>query len=310
MLRSLRQIIGYRIEARDGTLGRAKDCLFDDQSWAVRYLVVDTGGWLLGRQVLISPESLGEPDWGKGTVPVTLTKEQVEESPGVESHLPISRRHEQRLAAYYRWQPYWIEPSLSGVPGPGMVVPAALALADDGEDEPDPEPHLRSISDVTGYHIQATDGEAGRVADFLVQTEGWVIRYLVVNTRQGLPGRKILVSPAWVAGVDWEEKRLRMDLRRRAIRDSLEFDPAVPVNREYEVRLYDYYGRPRYWEAAGPPTDGPKQPAAPVRRTRAMARRLRGGAPALRGPGAQPGRRTGIHRGAARRAGNVAGKRS
>jgi len=246
MLRSMNEIIGYKIEASDGELGRAKDFLFDDHSWIVRYLVVDTGGWLQDRQVLISPQAMREPDWTRGAIPVALTKQQVENSPPIESDLPVSRQHEQRLAEHYSWQPYWqYEPF--GAPISMLGVLSEVSEKDSGKKDTPGNPHLRSVKKVTGYRIHASDGEISHVAEFIVQTEGWVIRYLVVDTHNWLPGKKILVSPAWVKQVSWDERRVHVDLSRQEIRGSVEFDPSAPINREYEARLYDYYGRPKYW---------------------------------------------------------------
>ncbi|MBK9166200.1 MAG: PRC-barrel domain-containing protein [Bryobacterales bacterium] len=109
------------------------------------------------------------------------------------------------------------------------------------------DPHLRSVREVSGYRIRAADGEIGRVADFIVDTDGWAIRYLVVDTRNWLPGRKVLVAPRWVQSIDWGDRLVHVRLHREDIKNSPEFDPNEPVNREYEARLYDYYGRPRYW---------------------------------------------------------------
>jgi hypothetical protein len=247
MLRSMNEIMGYKIEASDGELGRAKDFLFDDHSWVVRYLVVDTGGWLQDRQVLISPLATREPDWTRGGIPVALAKKQIENSPRIESDLPVSRQNEQRLADYYSWQPYWQYGVPLGAPVAMLPVLSTEFAIDSGKKDSTGDPDLRSVKEVTGYRIHASDGEIGHVADFIVQTEGWVIRYLVVDTRNWLPGRKILVSPAWVKRVDWDEKRLHVDLSRQEIRGSVEFDPSAPINRDYEARLYDYYGRPKYW---------------------------------------------------------------
>jgi hypothetical protein len=243
----MNEIIGYKIEAKDGELGRAKDFLFDDRSWAVRYLVVDTGEWLLDRQVLISPQAMKGPDWARGTIPVALTKTQVENSPGIESDLPVSRQHEQQLAEYYSWQPYWQFGLPLGSPISMMPVPAAISVEESGKKDVPGDPDLRSVKAVAGYHIHASDGEIGHVAEFVVDTEDWIIRYLVVDTRNWLPGKKVLVSPAWVKRVSWDEKSLHVEMTRQQIRGSVAFDSSAPINREYEARLYDYYGRPKYW---------------------------------------------------------------
>jgi hypothetical protein len=110
------------------------------------------------------------------------------------------------------------------------------------------EHHLRSTREVIGYHIQARDGEIGHVEDFIADDQTWAIQYMVVDTRNWLPGRKVLIAPAWIEKVDWLERLVHVDLLRETIQNSPEFDPSAPVNRAYEVRLYDYYGRPKYWD--------------------------------------------------------------
>lgn len=115
---------------------------------------------------------------------------------------------------------------------------AAAAIAD---------PHLRSAREVIGYHIQAKNGDIGHVEDFIVDDEAWAIRYMVVDTQNWLPGKKVLVAPVWIESIHWAEAKVRVTLTRAKIKKSPEFDPAAPVNREYEDRLYDFYGRPKYW---------------------------------------------------------------
>jgi sporulation protein YlmC with PRC-barrel domain len=106
---------------------------------------------------------------------------------------------------------------------------------------------LRSLEEVKGYHIQATDGKIGHVEDFIVDDESWEIRYLVVDTRKWLHGKQVLLSPKWIQEIKWLESNVYVDLSREAVRNSPKYDPFSPVNREYEIRLYDYYGRPKYW---------------------------------------------------------------
>jgi hypothetical protein len=170
--------------------------------------------------------------------PVKLTKEQVEKSPHIHADQPVSRQMEGDLYGYYGWLPYW------------HAGAYAAAVAASASSEQDGDPHLRSTKQVIGYHIQATDGEIGHVEDFVFDDETWTIRYLVVNTQNWLPGKSVLVSPQWVKEVSWAERKVHLDLKRGVIEESPEFDPSVPVNREYEVRLYDYYGRPHYWTRA------------------------------------------------------------
>jgi hypothetical protein len=235
MLRSIKSLRGYSLRATDGKVGKSHGFYFDDQTWTVRYLVVDTGTWLLDRLVLLSTASLGNPEWERKVFPVGLTMEQVEKSPSISVDEPVSRQMEVDLHGYYGWHPYWH--------GPAYIAAAqgSAQKRDQGD------PHLRSTREVIGYHIQTTDGEIGHVDDFVVDDEAWVIRYVVVDTQNWLPGKKVLIAPQWIADVDWAGRRVSTDLAKDAIENGPEFDPSLPVNREYEVRLYDYYGRPHYW---------------------------------------------------------------
>jgi hypothetical protein len=206
--------------------------------------VTATGSGLSGRQVLISPLSIGQPDHDQRTLPVTLTVKQVADSPPVDSDLPVSRQHEIRLADHYRWPAYW-EPA--GVPLAGPSLTAVPDLAVERVDHPG-DPHLRSVEAVSTYSIQAVDKATGHVVDFIAETDGWRIRYMVAATRDFLPGKKVLVAPDWLTEVDWAGRVVHVSLTSEQLKGCEGFDPSKPVNRELETRLYDYYGRPRYWE--------------------------------------------------------------
>jgi hypothetical protein len=239
MLRSVKELRGYAVQAVDGEIGKVDGFFFDDLTWTTRYLVADTGGWLFNRLVLLSTISLGQPEWEEHVFPVRLTKEQVENSPPVTVDRPVSRQMEERLARYYGWPRYWTGTTAA-------VVSKAIAEMEK-ENLIRSDPHLRGTREVIGYHIRATDGEIGHVEDFIVEDSSWVLRYLVVNTRDLLPGKSVLVAPTWVDSVSWAERNVHVDLARETIKNGPEFDPAAPVNRTYELRLYDYYGRPKYW---------------------------------------------------------------
>lgn len=241
MLRSVKEFVGYDIKALDGKIGTAKDLCFDDVSWAVRYLVVDTGRWLPGRLVLLAPAALDHPDWGRKTLPVLLTREQVEKSPPIDADKPVSMQREAELHRYYGWPLYPIYPP------PGDVLPTPPPPPPKGQQPESSDPHLRSFMEVAGYHIQATDDRIGHLDDMIVEDSTWHLRYLVVDTRNWLPGRKVLVAPQWVTRISWDDRILSVDLPLETVRNSPELDYGQPVNREYELRLYDYYGRPKYW---------------------------------------------------------------
>ncbi len=244
MLRSLREIKGFDLRATDGEIGKVADFQFDDVDWTVRYMVAETGNWLLGRRVLISPVELGRPDWDNRRLPIALTQDQIERSPDVAAEAPVSRQKETELAMYYGWMPYWGQ-----VGSPAMVFPAKYAGTQPAREdrEQSGDPHLRSVKEVLGYHIRARDEKIGHVEDFLTD-ENWVIRYIVVDTRNWLPGRTVLVAPPWIQDVDWAESLVHVHLEAEEIRTAPEWDPDRPVSREYEQALHEHYGRPPYWE--------------------------------------------------------------
>lgn len=249
MLRSAKDLAGYVLKATDGEIGRCKDFLFDDEQWTVRYMVADTGKWLPGRKVLISPISLGDPDWPSGIFPVTLTKKQIEEAPDLKEDAPVSRQYESKWFSYYHYPYYWGSGGVWGI-GSMPTAPSAEKEKEPAqaiEEEESGDSHLRSVQEVAGYHIQATDGEIGHVEDFVLDDETWMLRYVVVDTRNWLPGKKVIVPPSWVESVDWTSEKVSVDFTREKVKNSPEYDPAAPVNREYEERLYDFYGRPKYW---------------------------------------------------------------
>jgi len=245
MRRSLNDLVGYTIRANDGDIGKVSEFYFDDQGWTIRYVVVDTGGWLPGRNVLISPVAFGSPDWESRAFPVNLTKEQVQNSPSIDTDKPVSRQHETELHGYYGWPVYWGTNAAYGAfEAPPLLLMESVKEDEASPEEPEGDTHLHSTSEVAGSHIEAIDGEIGHVEDFVVDDETWVIRYLLVDTRNWLPAKHVLVSPRWSTQVSWAESKVFVDLTRDAIKNSPEFDPRKPITLDYEGELHDYYGRP------------------------------------------------------------------
>jgi sporulation protein YlmC with PRC-barrel domain len=255
MLRSVKDLHGYTIQATDGDMGEVYEFYFDDETWTVRYLVVETGTWLSGRRVLISPAVLGQPDMEDERLPVALTREQVRSSPQIDIEQPISRQKEKELNEYYGWPAYWAginpfgyDPALQEAV---MASQTAVEEEPEKEKDADAEPlhniHLRSSRQVIGYHIQASDGSLGHVQDFIVDDETWDIRYMVVDTRNWWPGKQVLVAPQWIQQVSLEDEKVHVDLTRESIRGGPEFDNLTTVNRDYESKLYDHYKRRKYW---------------------------------------------------------------
>jgi hypothetical protein len=255
MLTKTTTLKGFEVQAQDGQLGIVDDFYFDDETWAIRYLTVETGNWADNRQVLISPISIVHVDWQAKCLDVSLTKKQVQNSPAIDTHKPVSRQHEIAYLGYYGYGQYWGGPYLWGptaYPSELAISNSIFATKGSAESMADrmwqeSDSHLRSSAAVTGYHVVATDGEVGHVDGFLVDDRAWAIRYLEVATRNWWPGAKVLVSPLWVDEVNWEGSRVYVGLSRETIKSSPEYLESMPITREYEEKLYLHYGRPSYW---------------------------------------------------------------
>ncbi len=239
MLGKVRTIKGYSLEGIDGEIGKVEEFYFDDRHWTIRYLVANTGDWLTGRKVLISPYALVAVSDEKKSISINLMKSQIEGSPSLDSDKPVSRQFENEYNGYYGWPNYW-----SGSLAWGLYP----FIARDRKEIPLPvveevagDPHLRSTDEVTGYHIQATDGEIGHVDDFIIDDVTWDIRYLIVKTQNWLPGKKILVSPQWIGSVSWDESKVFVNLLRETIRDSPEYSEDTLLTTEYESGLHRHY---------------------------------------------------------------------
>jgi len=248
MLNKAKAMKGYKLKSLDGEIGKVKEFYFDDKHWVIRYLVADTGNWLTGRQVLISPYSLESVNKDDELLTVNLTKKQIEASPSLNSDKPVSRQFEETYYGYYGWPMYWDGPYMWGS-YPKIVRDSGKWKAiDKGEKQWDP--YLRSTSAVIGNNIQAEDGEIGHVEDFIIDEDMWAIRYLVIDTKNWWPGKKVLVSTKWIDRISWSQSKVFVNLTREIIKKAPEYtDESLLVldYRKYETGLHDYYKREGYW---------------------------------------------------------------
>ena len=251
MLRTMQELKSYVIGASDGDVGHVKDFFFDDEDWVIRYLVVETGSWLSSRKVLISPYAIGDADWNAHRLLVRISKAQVTHSPDIDTEKPVSRQNEVLYADYYGYPYYW---EGGGYWGGDMYYPTLPLSANAGvKSKAEPrqvsdDPHLRSCQAVVGYRIHASDGEVGHVSAMLVDEETWAIRYLVVDTSNWWMGHQVLIPPQWIAGIDWYQSSVDINLTRDSIQGSPVFESSDALNRQHELDLYRYYDRPNYWE--------------------------------------------------------------
>jgi sporulation protein YlmC with PRC-barrel domain len=245
MLYKVKTLTGYKLHCLDGEIGKVYEFYFDDKHWTIRYLIANTGNWLTGRQVLISPYALKAVDYDEQHISINLTKKQIEESPSLDTDKPVSKQFEVSYYGYYRWPMYWTGSYMWGrYPSPVINLEE---WKNDNQEKKTWDPNLRSTHEVRGYHIQATDGEIGHVEDFIVDDKTWAIRYLIINTQNWWPGKKVLVSPKWIHRVSWDETKAFIDLPRETIKQSPEYTDGSLLSRDYETELHLHYNRQGYW---------------------------------------------------------------
>jgi hypothetical protein len=245
MLIKAKTLEGFKLNSLDGEIGKVKEFYFDDRHWTIRYLVADTENWLAGRQVLISPYALKGVIKSLRHLSVDLTKKQIKDSPSLNSDKPVSSQFEESYYEYYGWPMYWSGPNMWGAYHHIERNREKWGKFHRGEKAWDR--HLRSTHAVSGYHIQALNGEVGHVEDFIIDDETWAIRYLVVDTRNWWPGKTVLVSPQWIERVSWNESKVFVNLDRETIKESPEYTEASLITRDYEIRLHGHYNRKGYW---------------------------------------------------------------
>lgn len=244
MKRSVNSLIGFTMGATDGEIGKVKEFYFDDETWTIRYLIVETGSWLFGRKVLISPIALLTPDWENEIFPINLTKEQIKNSPDIDTEKPVSRQQEIEMYAHYPWGSYWGNGFGAGtIPPPVSMYDVVLGGNENNINKKEQgDPHLRSTEKVTGYKINADYGEIGNVEDFLIDDSSWKIDFIVVDTGNLLPGKKVLISPSWIKDINWDNSEVTINATVDSIKNSPEYDPSQSLTDEYAASLQKYYG--------------------------------------------------------------------
>ncbi|MGB7934221.1 MAG: PRC-barrel domain-containing protein [Gammaproteobacteria bacterium] len=221
------------LHAVDGAIGTVEALYFDEVNWAVRYLLVDTKDWLMGRRVLISPVAVGEVRAEEQTMFIELTRAQIETSPPLDTDQPVSRRYEEAYYRHYNWPVYWEEDRQSG------VAPAQRVLQ---------KKRLQGTARVEGCVVVAADGAIGAVRDIFVDIRYWIIRYLEIEIRGDRPGRHVLVSTGWIERVNWADRIVNIDLACVAIDTAPGYDASRGISRDYEAGLFRHYGRRGYWQ--------------------------------------------------------------
>jgi len=254
MLIKAKTLKNYKLNSLDGEIGKVKDLYFEDQYWTIRYLIANTGNWLTGRQVLISPNSIASINKEEQCINVNLTKNQIENSPSLDSDKPVSMQFQEKYYGYFALPMYGMGMGMGmEMEGVGTMLPylpiendeerlKAIAKEQDGWD-----PHLRSTHNVNGYNIQGIDDTIGHLEDFIIDDETWEIRYLIIDTQNWLPGKKILLAPQWIESVSWDESKLTVNFLCEDIKQSPEYTEETILDRDFETSLYQHYNREGYW---------------------------------------------------------------
>jgi uncharacterized protein YrrD len=231
MYQKIKELYGKKLSATDGHIGHVTDFYFDDKTWTIRYLVVDTGAWLTGRMVLLTSHAFG-PSFGKSeTEPdlltVNLTRKQIEDSPSIDTQRPVSRQYELEYYRYYGWPAYWEAGGMLGVAGFGApeLTPIPEKPSHHEHNQKD-DIHLRSTQSITGYNIQATDGAIGSVSGFMVDGRNWLIREIVVETGHWLARKEILLLPINIERISYEDSTVTINLTKEDLKQTMTNDVA------------------------------------------------------------------------------------
>jgi sporulation protein YlmC with PRC-barrel domain len=245
MLTNLKTLKDYRLNANDGEVGGIKEFLFDDKFWTIRYLVVNTGNWLSKRRVLLSPYFIGDADHRHGLININLLKEQIENSPSLDNDQPVSRQYEESYYGYYGAPVYWSGSSMWG--SSRSIIRERDKWNITHENMDTWNSNLISSKEISGYDIRASNGQIGDLDDFILDDENWAIRYLAIDTKSWLPGKKVLISPEWIQNIREDNSEVQVNLSLEAIKDAPAWDEDQIITRDYETKLFNYYGRKGYW---------------------------------------------------------------
>ena len=224
MQHTVKSLTGFKMNATDGEMGEVKELYFDDENWAVRYLIVETGNWFSNKKVLISPQALLTPDWSNKNFPINLTKDQIKNSPDIDTARPVSHRQQIEMYGHYAWERYGGSGFYAGGSAAVMNLPPVIDEEIIKENDPDrnhddDDPHLRSTEKVSGYFIHATDGDIGHINDFMIESDTWKITNIIIDTHNWIGGKKILIPVRHVKEIQWDNFKIIVDVSKEYLND-------------------------------------------------------------------------------------------
>lgn len=237
-IRGIASITGFSILAKDGEIGRVSDLYFDNQQWVARYLIIDTGEWLAGRQLLLPPMAIQSIDWDNKSIFLNLSKDQIEASPAIAFGEQITQQWERDLFANLGWSGYWNGDKLWGkndVPDASFRPSVEIA----GQDTPieQPSSHLTRAVEVIGYRVQGLDDGLGNISDLLVDDHSWEIRWMMVDTRPWWFGGNVLVNIKAIDRMATDTKSIHVNLTKEEVRDcpELQIGETLTIQEEQDL---------------------------------------------------------------------------
>ncbi len=259
MLRKLHSLKSFVVNGKNGKLGKVDDFYFDQEQFVVRYLVIDTGSWLEHEQTLISTHAIDNIDFDSSIIHVNLSSDELEDSPSIEKNEPISKSKEKALIEYFGWPDYWKKSHSSdselihaGITERKKLLNfKTLQKEDEAKQKAKKvESNLRSLEEIRGYKIHAKDDKFGHLEDLFVEEEdSWIIRYLLIDTRNIMEGKLVIIAPEWIESINWFDKEIFIDKDKKEIEESPEYkEEKAPIDKSYEELLYDHYDEKKYWK--------------------------------------------------------------
>lgn len=208
-------MLGQKLDASDGTVGAVRDLFFDEETWTVRYVVLETGKWLAKREVLLPSANVIRENKNGVTLKTAASKQDVEKSPDVSLQKPVSREMELLLGKYWQWTPYWTKGLTEEMAG---NIESEATERTKKEMEALSESHLRSVVELQGYRVAASDMTLGEISDFLLTDDDWTIDAMVVDTRRWLPGGEVQIDRHHLGGIHWAEETIAVDMKSDEVR--------------------------------------------------------------------------------------------
>lgn len=206
MLYSMNYFLGRPLRPREGTFGKCEDLLFDDREWRFRYLVANDRALFFSKKTLLAPEGIArsELETNRSAIPLTVRQDQIESAPGLQNHLPVSRKKEAETLGHYNWTPYWIPGSPKNFERRAWAAAVSQTQLEEENDS-----NLRSVKEVIGYRVRNASTRVGELADLILDVDDYSVPYVAIDTKPRHEGGLRLV-PTGPSGY-----KMRFDSHKR-----------------------------------------------------------------------------------------------